>query len=409
MSIVLGCIADDFTGATDLAGLLARAGASVRLRIGIPEGPVEESSDIEIIALKCRTQPVEDAVAECEAAAKWLINQGASDLYWKYCSTFDSTPQGNIGPVAESLMKLTGHKQALYCPAFPENGRSVYFGYLFVGNQLLSESGMKDHPLTPMRDSNLMRVLQPQVQEKVGNWTWSAINSGQPVPDAKHVIGDALSYADLEKMVASSFGTMLMTGGSALAMPIPKLLKDAGKIELQDAARNLKTATTRTLIVSGSCSQMTQAQVQNWKGLSLHLDPLTLEREGNSKVLEWWDAQNNDETCLVYATADSESVARAQAALGIQKAGELVEECLAQLVKYAVRSGVDRVVVAGGETSGAVTKALNCSELKIGVEICPGVPWTFAKIEDRTIALALKSGNFGKVSFFEDAINAIEI
>ena len=161
MATILGCIADDFTGATDLAGLLARAGVHVTLRLGLPEAPPQDTAPFEVIALKCRTAPVSDAVAECRAALDWLRAAGANRFFWKYCSTFDSTADGNIGPVAEALMDDLGADQTIYCPAFPENGRSIFMGNLFVGQQPLAESPMKDHPLTPMRDSNLMRLLEP--------------------------------------------------------------------------------------------------------------------------------------------------------------------------------------------------------------------------------------------------------
>ena len=210
----LGCVADDYTGATDLAGLLRRSGASVKLHFGLPKTPSDGLADIEIVALKCRTEPVDQAISDCTDAAHWLLAGGANQLYWKYCSTFDSTAEGNIGPVAEALMAVTGQTQALYCPAFPENGRAVFMGHLFVADQLLNESSMKDHPLTPMDDANLARVLAPQVKGSVGIWNRVDQKQGIPIPDATHIIGDAVEFADLEFLIEKQL--MILKDGANL-------------------------------------------------------------------------------------------------------------------------------------------------------------------------------------------------
>ncbi len=228
-----GAIADDFTGATDLAGLLARSGVQVSLRIGVPETPPTDTAPFEIIALKCRTAPVEEAVSETQAALDWLRRAGAQRFFWKYCSTFDSTAQGNIGPVAEALMETLGTDQTIYCPAFPENGRAIFMGNLFVGEQPLAESPMKDHPLTPMRDSNLMRLLRPQVTRPVGLVNRLVVAKG-PVAlrdelqrlradGVAHVVVDAVSNDDLHVIANACRDMTLMTGGSAIAMPLPEL------------------------------------------------------------------------------------------------------------------------------------------------------------------------------------------
>ena len=234
MTTFFGAIADDLTGATDLAGLLTRSGARVSLRMGLPDAPPEQdSAAFEIIALKCRTAPVAEAVAETRAALRWLRQAGAQRFYWKYCSTFDSTPQGNIGPVAEALMADLGVPQTIYCPAFPENGRSIYMGNLFVGEQPLAESPMKDHPLTPMRDSNLMRLLAPQVSGRVGLAAHPVVARGAEALQARlaaladqgvaHVVVDAVSQGDLITIASACQDMALITGGSALAMPLPAL------------------------------------------------------------------------------------------------------------------------------------------------------------------------------------------
>lgn len=399
----LGCIADDYTGATDLAGLLQRSQARVRLHFGIPDTPPDESADIEIIALKIRTEPLASAVSQALEAGRWLLSGGAERLYWKYCSTFDSTADGNIGPVASALMQLTGQRRALYCPAFPENGRSVFMGHLFVGNELLSESSLKDHPLTPMTDANLCRVLAPQVDAPVGLWSRLDQKSGHPIPDAPHVIADAVEFADLEHLIAHTPADTLLTGGSALAMPLPSQL---GIAPTQTTAR--LEPKPKALILSGSCSQMTRRQVAHWqaKHAAHAIDPL--DPEALDRAWSWWQQQDPSEPCLIYATAEPEAVKAVQANLGVAEAGAAVERILATLAQRAVDSGVRRVVVAGGETSGAVTQALGIREVWVGKEICPGVPWVFAGTSDEPIALALKSGNFGSVSFFEDALSALE-
>ena len=243
MTIRLGCIADDFTGATDLAGLLARSGLPVSLRIGTPTDTAD-LAPFEVIALKIRTNPVEDAVAQALKALDWLRAGGATQIFWKYCSTFDSTPDGNIGPVSEALMQALGTDQTIYCPAFPENGRSIFMGNLFVGEDPLAESPMKDHPLTPMRDSNLMRLLTPQVTKPVGLANRLTVAAGaqalrQRLADLKaqgvaHVITDAVANDDLHNIAAACRDMPLLTGGSAVAMPLPALFQKAGS--LQNAA-----------------------------------------------------------------------------------------------------------------------------------------------------------------------------
>ncbi|MEC8366636.1 MAG: four-carbon acid sugar kinase family protein, partial [Pseudomonadota bacterium] len=240
MTTLLGCIADDFTGATDLAGLLARSGVRVSLRLGVPEEPPSETAPFEVIALKCRTAPVDEAVAECRDALAWLKSAGAERFFWKYCSTFDSTDQGNIGPVAEALMADLGAGQTIYCPAFPENGRSIFMGNLFVGQQPLAESPMKDHPLTPMRDSNLMRLLEPQVTRPVGLADRLTVAKGANALREKldnlatdgvaHVVVDAVANDDLGVIAAACRDMTLLTGGSAVAMPLPDLYRADGSL-----------------------------------------------------------------------------------------------------------------------------------------------------------------------------------
>lgn len=415
----MGCIADDFTGATDLAGLLARSGVPVSLRIGVPDEAPTNSAAFEVIALKCRTSPVDDAVSETRKALAWLKSAGATRFFWKYCSTFDSTPEGNIGPVAEALMADIGTQQTIYCPAFPENGRSIFMGNLFVGEQPLAESPMKDHPLTPMRDSNLVRLLSPQVDGNVGLINRLTVAQGadairtrlQHLKDegVAHVVVDAVADTDLYTIAEACQDMPLLTGGSAIAMPLPALFAK-GQSNTANTQVQPRPATDKAVVLSGSASAMTRQQVAQYaaKHPSLRLDPLDLVQNGPSAAIEWLSSQGLSLAPMVYATAEPAQVLEVQRKLGRAKAGELVEQALAALAVAARDLGAARIVVAGGETSGAVTQALDVSRLDVGREIAPGVPWTFAESCGKPISLALKSGNFGGPEFFEDALAALE-
>ncbi|WP_377298320.1 3-oxo-tetronate kinase [Rhizobium sp. SGZ-381] len=422
MRVLFGAIADDFTGATDLAGLLARSGLPVSLRIGVPEAPAraEETTAFEVIALKCRTAPVADAVAQARAALSWLKAAGAERFYWKYCSTFDSTPTGNIGPVAEALMADLGTGQTLYCPAFPENGRSIFMGHLFVGEQLLSESPMKDHPLTPMRDSSLLRLLQPQVKGAVGLASRMDVARGPEALKARlnelygrqiaHIIVDAVEDEDLLTIATASIDMPLITGASALAAPLPRLYRERGMLDGGEEAGARPSVGPGEIVLSGSCSAMTRTQVAHYlpTAACLRLDPLDLAENGVAAAVDWLKSRTPDEPKLIYASAEPEAVRQAQQKLGVERAGLLVEDALAELARVALDLGIRRFVVAGGETAGAITRSLGVSRLTIGAEIAPGVPWTYADIAGETVALALKSGNFGGPAFFTEALQRLE-
>ncbi|MEM7487618.1 MAG: 3-oxo-tetronate kinase [Pseudomonadota bacterium] len=406
-----GAIADDFTGATDLAAMLARGGVPVTLRIGVPVDGAPPATAFEVIALKIRTIPPDDAVTEARAALRWLRAQGAERLFWKYCSTFDSTPRGNIGPVADALMCDLGAETVVHCPAFPENGRRVFMGHLFVGEQPLHESPMKDHPLTPMRDSDLTRLLAPQVKRQVGRITFPTIRAGlgavrTALAAARgHIVTDAVDAEDLRIVAEAAQDMALICGGSAIAEPLPALWRAAGTIvEAGDEPPEIGTG---RLVLSGSCSAMTRAQVGAYldRGAGFRLDPVELAEHGASDARAWLRGRAPDEDKIVFATADPQTVAAAQERLGVARAGALVEEALARLAQDAREIGISRIVVAGGETSGAVTKALGVTALRIGPEIAPGVPWCFA---EGGLALALKSGNFGGENFFAEAFDMLE-
>lgn len=419
MATYFGAIADDLTGATDLAGLLARSGVPVSLRMGVPDGPPVDAAAIEIIALKCRTEPVADAVAETCAALAWLRRAGAQRFFWKYCSTFDSTPQGNIGPVAQALMADLGAYQTIYCPAFPENGRSIFMGNLFVGEQPLAESPMKDHPLTPMRDSNLMRLLAPQVTGAVGLANRLVVAKGTAALAARlaelraqgiaHVVVDAVSNDDLSVIAEACQDMALLTGGSAVAMPLPALWAAQGLVARREGAAFARVD-GHAVLLSGSCSAMTNRQVAAALAAgrpAFRLDPLELAERGAGPALDWLAAQDMAATPLLYDTAEPVAVRAAQDRLGKDCAGKLVEDALAACAVLARDKGARRFVVAGGETSGAVALALGVRRLDIGPEIAAGVPWCFAQSGGNGVAITLKSGNFGAETFFADALERL--
>jgi uncharacterized protein YgbK (DUF1537 family) len=357
---------------------------------------------------------VAEAVKECLAALDWLQRAGAERFFWKYCSTFDSTAEGNIGPVAEALMNALGTQKTIYCPAFPENGRAIFMGNLFVGQQPLAESPMKDHPLTPMRDSNLMRLLEPQVTQPVGlinrltvargpEALHAALNASQ----AAHIVVDAVANEDLEIIAEACRDMPLMTGGSAVAMPLPALYRASGGIAADAPKPERPDLARAAVILSGSCSAMTNRQVAAYLDTgaeAFRLDPLTLAQSGTKPVLDWLANQDLTAAPLIYATADPDSVRAAQETLGRAKAGEIVEDALAACAIAARDLGARRIVVAGGETSGAVAQALGVTRLDIGPEIAPGVPWTWCVSAGHRLGLTLKSGNFGAETFFRDAL-----
>lgn len=417
MTILLGCIADDFTGGTDLAGMLVKHGMRTVQMIGVPTGPVPDDIDAIVIALKSRTTPVEEAQAESLAALKWLQAQGCRQFYFKYCSTFDSTPRGNIGPVAEALMAELGSDFTIACPAFPANQRTIYKGHLFVGDVLLSDSGMRNHPLTPMTDANLVRVLQQQVAGKVGLVEYATVSRGAQAirerftalraDNCRFAIVDALTNDDLLALGEACADMPLVTAGSGVALGLPPNFRRAGMLGSAVGAAALPATVGHRAVVAGSCSVATQAQVAAMKAQhpAFNVDPRALARGEDvvGEALDWAKPKLAAGPVLVYATSTPEEVRAVQAELGVEAAGALVEDALAAIAEGLVAAGVGQLIVAGGETSGAVVKALGVSGLRIGPEIDPGVPWTVALTADSSappIALALKSGNFGTTDFF---------
>ncbi len=419
--MLIGAIADDLTGATDLALMLKREGMRVRQVIGVPDRLDDLGGiDAVVISLKSRTAPVDEAVSQSLASARALKVAGAQQLFFKYCSTFDSTDAGNIGPVADVLFEETGAKSLIFCPAFPANKRTVYQGHLFVGRQLLSDSPMCDHPLTPMRDANLVRVLARQSKHAVGLLPLEVIEQeaaaireaieAEAEAGRPFIIADALTDTHLFALGLALDGAPLVSGGSGIAMGLPA---NFGIEPPLDAGLSRMPAPQgRAFIVAGSCSEATRRQVAAALEAGLpafQADPLAIAdgRISAAAAIDWLGSQLGDRPALVYATAAPDLVAAAQEALGAAKAGEIVESFLSDVAVGAMGLGVTRMIVAGGETAGAVVGRLGVRALDIGPEIAPGVPWTMVA-DGPPIALALKSGNFGQDDMFLDAWDLLE-
>ena len=420
--MLLGCIADDFTGATDLANNLVRGGMRTVQTIGVPDRVPAFDADAVVVALKSRTIEPGDAVAQSLASLERLRAAGCRQFYFKYCSTFDSTARGNIGPVTDALMDALGTEFSIACPAFPAAARTIFRGHLFVGDQLLSESGMQHHPLTPMTDANLVRVLQAQSRRKVGLLRYDTLAAG--VAATRDAIArlradgvgiaivDATSDADLMTMGEAFAELPLVTAGSGLAIGLPQNFRRTGLLPAQAPEPQLPEVPGPAVVLSGSCSQATLGQVAHWCASrpAWRIDPLRLAR-GEPVAAEAArfarDAQTRGETALVYASASPEEVRKIQQQLGRDEAGALVERALAEVARRLRDEGTRRFVVAGGETSGAVVQALGVTALRIGPQIDPGVPWT-ETVDERPLALALKSGNFGAPDFFAKALAQLD-
>ena len=413
--LLLGCIADDFTGATDLANNLVRAGMRVVQTIGVPTKPLSAEVDAVVVALKSRTIAPQEAVDQSLQALQWLQAQGAQQIYFKYCSTFDSTAQGNIGPVTEALMHALQTDFTIATPAFPDNGRTVFKGYLFVGDVLLNESGMQHHPLTPMHDANLVRVMQAQCKSKVGLLSHKTIAQGTASiqHDITHLkqqgvriaIVDAVSNDDLMRLGPALKGMPLVTAGSGVAIGLPQNFG----LSPTPQASQLPHAAGLQAVVSGSCSQATNRQVAHFKASgrpTFLIDPLHIKGSWQDLIQEalaWAKGHLASGPVLVYSTATPESVQAVQSQMGVEAAGHQVEQALAAIARGLVQLGVHQMVVAGGETSGACVQALAIEQLQIGPQIDPGVPWCHAHTPMGGVHITLKSGNFGTDDFFTKA------
>ena len=421
---LIGCIADDFTGATDLANNLVRAGMRCVQTIGVPDGGAAVQADAIVVALKSRTVPAAEAVEQSLAALRWLQAQGVEQIYFKYCSTFDSTPEGNIGPVTEALLDALhgpGQGFTIACPAFPVNQRTVFKGHLFVGDVLLSDSGMRHHPLTPMTDANLVRVMQAQTRRKVDLVAQDVVAAGPQAIRERFAalqaegvgvaVVDAVSNEDLMLIGQALAGMPLVTAGSGIAIGLPQNWPQLQARGADVRADALPPARGAQAVVSGSCSVATNAQVLHFKQSgrpSLSIVPLAIAAGGDvaAQALARAEPPLASGPVLFYATAEPSAVRAVQEKLGVARAGEMVEHTLSRIAAGLVQRGVRQLLVAGGETSGAVVQALGVQRMAIGPQIDPGVPWTSVDTPlcpGEQVHVALKSGNFGSTDFFTKA------
>ncbi len=383
--LLVGCVADDFTGATDVANIFARAGLKTTVLIGVPEDDRDIDADVIVVALKTRTTRPQMAVEESLVALRWLRGRGAQKYYFKYCSTFDSTAKGNIGPVADAMLAELGQSITIACPAFPANGRTVYKGNLFVGDVPLDESGMRNHPLTPMIDANLLRVLGPQSRAEITGCYYETVRQG----------ASAIAV----------WAAPIHGRGVGPGLWLARVLLPAGTV----ATLPLRLTWTKATEPSspGSCSVATNGQVKamlaDHEGFRVDLSKLAEGGDVVGEAVEWASSRLGRKPVLIYATALPDEVKENQRQLGVAQSGEMVEAALSSIARRLVEKGVSDLIVAGGETSGAVVKSLGVDQLSIGNEIAPGVPWVHAQSQGRSLSLALKSGNFGERDFFMNA------
>ena len=421
MTLLLGCIADDITGATDLGLMLSRHGMPCTVCLGLPEAGRDFDTPAVVIALKIRTAPVRVAVAEAKAAAQYLLARDARQVFFKYCSTFDSTPEGNIGPVTDALMGLLDSELTVLLPAFPENGRLVVNGVLQVNGVPLAESPMRDHPLTPMTESSLVTLMDRQTTSGLtGTVTAAVVDQGPAAIRAalancraagqRYVAIDCRSDADLQPIAEACSDLLLITGGSGIAAAIPATLMVEGLLAAGQREAELPALTGHAAVLSGSCSQATLKQVEVFrrKATAIIVDPLLLDsgEQDIATLAEQAVSASHDGDVIIYSSAAAGQMQSIQHSLGVNESASLVENALARIATRLSQAGVRKFVVAGGETSGAVASALSVRELRVGPQIAPGVPWMVSHNGVQT-CLAFKSGNFGSPDFFEQALGML--
>lgn len=421
MTLALGCIADDYTGASDLANTLTRAGLRTVQTIGIPADDLAlPEVDAVVVSLKSRSIEAGLAVSRSRAAEKWLRARGAGHVLFKICSTFDSTVSGNIGPVMDALRADGGEGVVLVTPAFPETGRTVYQGNLFVGAVPLNESPLKDHPLNPMHDSNLVRVLARQSRTQVGLVDLATVARGAEAVQARlaelsgkgisAAIIDAVFDRDLETIGLVAAGHRLSVGASGIGLGLARALVSAGKVKSEAASSETGAAVGGpAACLAGSCSQATLQQIANAERVMpvLHLDPerIVAGTDEAQRALTWARPRLADGPVLIASSSAPEQVAALQARHGRDTAGHAIEQAMADIADGLVQAGVRRLIVAGGETSGAVVDRLKIPGFLVGAEIAAGVPVLRAVGAGQgDMLLALKSGNFGGPAFFTDAL-----
>ncbi len=417
--MILGVIADDFTGGTDIASFLVKEGMSTIQLIGVPcESDPVCDADAVVISLKSRSAPGSQAISESLSAARYLKKNGAKVIFFKYCSTFDSTEKGNIGPVTEALMRELNVDFAIFSPALPVNGREVFNGYLFVKGVPLAESPMRNHPVTPMHESNVMRLVQMQSAIHCGLVPEKVVKAGpeailQAISQLKKAgftgaVIDAIDDVDLYNQGKAFKDFSFVTGGSGLGMGLAKALATSAK-DIKSAQELGRPNYEKTIVLSGSCSAMTNAQVAQYKkdapSLPVDIEACVISKEKTqtyaASVAKWASEQTDKKPPIIYATANPEVLQKIQAQFGAKASSDAIESFFYAVSEELKKLGFKKFIVAGGETSGQVTKALGVKGFHIGPTIAPGVPWVKAINED--ISLALKSGNFGEVDFFSKA------
>ncbi|HBO38644.1 MAG TPA: hypothetical protein DD638_08250 [Pasteurellaceae bacterium] len=408
---MLGVIADDFTGASDIASFLVENGLATVQMNGVPTKPLQSGVDAIVISLKSRSNPAHEAVEQSLQALRWLQDNGCNRFYFKYCSTFDSTEKGNIGPVTDALLDALKEEFTIVTPALPVNGRTIFNGYLFVGNVPLNESGMQNHPITPMKDANLMRLMDAQSKGKTGLVSYQDVLKGSDGVKARfaelkkqgyrYAVVDAVDNSQLAVLAEAVADFKLVTGGSGLAAYMAERI--SGGKQGGDAFTPTKG---KTVVLSGSCSVMTNKQVNAYKAKAptIQLDvEQALNNPNYTEELYQWVTANLTQALapMVYATVPPEVLKDIQAKFGVDKASHTIENTFARLAEKLKAAGVINFITAGGETSSIVVQQLGFGGFHIGKQIAPGVPWLRA-IEE-PVHLALKSGNFGKEDFFEYA------
>jgi uncharacterized protein YgbK (DUF1537 family) len=423
MPIKIAAIADDYTGASDLANTWRKDGLKTIQTIGVPTRSLEErDAEAIVIALKIRSVPASQAVSSALEADRWLRSRGAGHVMYKICSTFDSTDAGNIGPVTDALRKQAGADWTLVTPAFPETGRTVYRGHLFVGDVPLSESPLRHHPLNPMRDSNLVRVLSKQTPEGVGGLNVQTIRAGrsactarirQLVSEGAHsIVADAIEEQDLEVLGDIAIGNAVSTGASGLGLGLARaVLKSSDR--RKDTIADLEPVSGLSAVLVGSCSARTLEQLAAAERTMpvLRLDPAALISAGGdtAAALDWAATRLQGGPVVISAAGTPQEVADIQKTFGTAAAGQAIERALASIAEKLAAMGVRRLVVAGGETSGAVVDRLGIQGFQVGAELAPGVPMlrTIGRAGGE-LCMALKSGNFGGVDFFADALSRMK-
>lgn len=408
--MLLGCIGDDFTGSSDLANTLSKQGMACVQYVGVPDGPASDDVEAGVVALKSRSIDPQEAVRQSLEALRWLQAQGCTQFFFKYCSTFDSTPDGNIGPVADALAEALDAHQIVICPAFPGTGRSIYNGHLFVNDTLLNESGMQNHPLTPMTDPDIRRWLAPQTRHAVGHVAASVVFEGataiRNALEGEHdagkrlIVVDALRDADLFEIGRAVDKLPLITGGSGVALGLPANFARRGQIS--QTGTFWRGQAGKCVALSGSCSTATRQQIavhrQTNPTYEIDASDVIAGTLLPQTVTDW--LLQADGIPLAYSSADPEIVAAVQARFGRAKGSEALESFFATLAQQLVKAGIEKILTAGGETSGAIVEGLKLQTLEIGPEIDPGVP---ALRGGDNLVLALKSGNFGAETYFAKA------